>query len=673
LKSATSYSPTFAIPFLRANGLPSLRKMITPESIQQVIGRADIVEVIGQFLRLRKRGVNYIANCPFHNEKTPSFNVNPAKGIFKCFGCGKGGDVVSFVEEYEKFSFVEAIRWLASFYQIELQETEAPEEHRHLQQVEESLRIVNEFATSYFEQILREDDEGRLIGGSYFAERGFRQEIITQFRLGYCLDRWDAFVNEALAKGYSQEILEKAGLIKVRDGRAFDNYKGRVIFPIFSATGRILGFGARLLRKNDHAPKYVNTPENELYVKNKVLYGLYQSRQSISKQNECFLVEGYTDVISLHQAGITNVVASSGTSLTEGQLKLIGNLTKNLTILYDGDPAGVKAALRGLDMALSESFNVKLVLLPEGEDPDSYVQKTGAAAFHAYIEENKKDVIGFRLEVGMKEAGSDPVRKSQLVNEIAETISRIDKTEDFALQQYYLRESALQLQIDEEGLITLVNKYIRERLQKEQRQETRRERQHADTDDATASSVPSSETAEAGGPAIFEERHAEEWQLVKILLEYGAKPYGDAATVAQYFFETIDLELLEHPLTQQIVTEYYQLWSTQGQLPDTRHFTSHPDKHIRQQVADLLHTPFSVSPNWQERYKIEVQHGEDLYMADVESTFAYFELKLLRRLLMENMKQMQHETEPERILTLVRSHQELKQREKELMAIVIVK
>lgn len=646
--------------------------MITPESIQQVINRSDIVDVIGQFLKLRKRGTNYIANCPFHNEKSPSFNVNPSKGIYKCFGCGKGGDVVSFVEEYEKFSFVEAIRWLANYYQIELNETEAPEEFKHHQQIEESLRIVNEFATTYFEDILANNEEGQLIGGSYFEERGFRKNIIEQFRLGYCLDKWDAFITAALAKGYSQDLLEKSGLIKVRDGRAYDNYKGRVIFPIFSNTGRILGFGARILKKADHAPKYVNSPENELYVKNKVLYGLYQSRQSIGKLDECYLVEGYTDVISLHQGGVTNVVSSSGTSLTEGQLKLIGNLTRNLTILYDGDAAGIKAAMRGLDMALSESFNVKLVLLPDGEDPDSFVQKLGAEAFKTYVEGHKQDVIQFRLGLGLKEVGNDPVKKSHLVNEIAETISKINKTEDFSIQSFYIKESAAQLNIDEAGLINLVNKFIRERVAQDQKQQERKQSQEPSPSDEPEFYFDE-ETGESIIIDVVQKDYHEEWQLLRVLLEYGNRSYKEEGTVAQVFFETIDVELLESTLAKQMVMEYYNYWSVNNEMPDPRFFTSHLDKNIRQKAADLLHVKYVPSHNWGELHKIEVLHGEQIYEEEITSTFAYFELKLLRRLLTENMKQMQFEKDDAKLIMLMKSHQALKQREKELMAIVIIK
>lgn len=651
--------------------------MIAPESIQQVISRSNIVDVIGQFVKLRKRGTNYIANCPFHNEKSPSFNVNPSKGIFKCFGCGKGGDVVSFVEEYEKFSFVEAIRWLANFYQIELNETEAPEEYKQQQQIEESLRIINDFAVQYFQDILTQNEEGRLIGGSYFKERGFRDNIIEQFRLGYSLDRWDAFVNEAKAKGYSLELMEKAGLVKVRDGKPYDNYRGRVIFPIFSNTGRVLGFGARILKKVDNAPKYVNSPENELYVKNKVLYGLYQSRQSIAKQNECFLVEGYTDVISLHQGGITNVVSSSGTSLTDGQLKLIGNLTRNLTILYDGDAAGIKAAMRGLDMALAESFNVKLVLLPDGEDPDSFIQKSGATAFTEYVSQHKRDVIGFRLEVGLKDVGNDPMKKSQLVNEIAETISKINKTEDFSLQQFYIRESANQLQIDEEGLINLVNKFIRDRLQQEQRHKERQEEQDQQ-DELMAMIAMESET---GAPAdtgtvnnlVQSEHEKKEWQLMRMLLEYGNKPFKEVSSVAKYIFETIDVELVANAMVKRMMEEYYSYWTTEHRIPDHTYFANHPDKAIKQKTADLLHEAHTPSANWTAMHKIEVLHGEDIYESEIESTIAYFELKVLRELMLENMKHMQTEQDPQKMAMLLKAHLSLQVREKELMTIVIIR
>ena len=643
--------------------------MISNESIQKVLNHTDIVEVIGHFINVKKRGANYIANCPFHNEKTPSFNINPAKGIFKCFGCGKGGDAVAFIEEHEKFSFVESARWLAEFYHIELDETAPSESYIAQQQVEESLRIINDFAASYFHDILLQDEEGQNIGGSYFAERGFTQDTITKFKLGYSLDQWDAFVKAATAKGFSAELLEKAGLIKVKPERTFDNYRGRVIFPIFGNTGKILGFGARILNKNDKAPKYVNTPENELYVKNRVLYGLYQSRKAISDKQECFLVEGYTDVISLHQAGIENVVASSGTSLTTGQLKLIGHLTRNLTILYDGDAAGIKAALRGLDMALEENFIVKLVLLPEGEDPDSFVQSNGSNAFERYVAEHKKDVIDFMMELGLKEAQNDPFKKSALVNEIAESISKIDRTKSPALQLHYIKEASQRLQLEEDAFVGIVNNFIRDKVKQQQKGEATRPatpREYEEQPEVLSSS-------ESESLNLFQKEYKEEWQLIKMLIEYGDKTYEESPSVADYFFENIDVTSFENALAHDIAMAYYQYWSDKQQHPPLQFFVNHPMKSIKEKVVDLIHIEHQPSENWEKKYNIELPKTEDHYEDDVRSSFAYFKLKLLKRFLQENLEQLKSCSDPNEAEKLVRTNILLKQQEKELMNIVIVR
>lgn len=643
--------------------------MISNESIQKVLNHTDIVEVIGHFINVKKRGANYIANCPFHNEKTPSFNINPAKGIFKCFGCGKGGDAVAFIEEHEKFSFVESIRWLAEFYHIELDETAPSESYIAQQQVEESLRIINDFAANYFHDILLQDEEGQNIGGSYFAERGFTQDTITKFKLGYSLDQWDAFVKAATAKGFSAELLEKAGLIKVKPERTFDNYRGRVIFPIFGNTGKILGFGARILKKNDKAPKYVNTPENELYVKNRVLYGLYQSRKAISDKQECFLVEGYTDVISLHQAGIENVVASSGTSLTTGQLKLIGHLTRNLTILYDGDAAGIKAALRGLDMALEENFIVKLVLLPEGEDPDSFVQSNGSSAFERYVAEHKKDVIDFMMELGLKEAQNDPFKKSALVNEIAESISKIDRTKSPALQLHYIKEASQRLQLEEDAFVGIVNNFIRDKVKQQQKGEATRPatpREYEEQPEVLSSS-------ETESLNLFQKEYKEEWQLIKMLIEYGDKTYEESPSVADYFFENIDVTSFENALAHDIAMAYYQYWSEKQQHPPLQFFVNHPMKSIKEKVVDLIHIEHQPSENWEKKYNIELPKTEDHYEDDVRSSFAYFKLKLLKRFLQENLEQLKNCSDPNEAEKLVRTNILLKQQEKELMNIVIVR
>ncbi|HQW85244.1 MAG TPA: DNA primase, partial [Ferruginibacter sp.] len=373
--------------------------MISQESIQQILSRIDIVEIVGSFVKLKKRGANYLGLCPFHNEKTPSFTVSPSKEIYKCFGCGRSGNSISFLMEAEKYSYVEALRWLAAKYNVEIEESETSPEYKQQQQVADSLYIINNFAQKYFTDALFNLEEGQDIALSYLKERGFREDIIKKFQLGYNSEARDGFTKAALAAHYNLEYLQKTGLVNVRDGNAYDNYRGRIIFPIHNQSGKVLGFGARIIKKNDKAPKYINTPENEIYVKSKLLYGSYFARQAIDKADECLLVEGYTDVVSLHQAGIENVVASGGTSLTPDQLRLIKKYTSYLTIIYDGDSAGIKAALRGLDLALEESLNVKLVLIPDGEDPDSYVNKIGPVAFIEFIKNNKKDFILFQLEI----------------------------------------------------------------------------------------------------------------------------------------------------------------------------------------------------------------------------------------------------------------------------------
>lgn len=636
--------------------------MISPQSIQEVMSRADIIDVVGQFVRLKKRGVNYIANCPFHNEKTPSFSVSSTKGIYKCFGCGKAGNVVTFVQDHEKLTYPEAIRWLADYYKIILDETERTPEQQQHQLAEESLRILNEYAAQYFHDILLNNEEGQAIGLSYFKQRGFRKDIIDRFRLGFNPEGGNEFFRAATNKGYSGELLEKAGLVKNRNGMHYDVYRGRVIFPIQSMTGRILGFGARILKSNEKAPKYINTPENELYNKSRVLYGMYQSRQAIGKLDECFLVEGYTDVISLHQGGVENVVASSGTSLTEDQLRLIGQLTKNLTILYDGDAAGVKAALRGLDMALSKSFNVQLVLLPDGEDPDSFIQKSGVARFHEYVKANKQDVIGFRMEVGMREVGNDPVKKSKLVNEIAESISRINKAEDFALQDFYIREASRKLSVDEQGLVTLINKYIRERMEQETRQ---KHRPDTAPPDEPYTEDPGNYPEPQLKPVSADEE--QEWQLIKVLLEYGSKPMEGYANAADYIHQRVDPDLIETPLARQLYDIYFGFQQHYQSVPEYNYFVSYPDPQVQQRVATLLQSQDDISPKWQENYGIGTLHGDMNYVNEIESPIVYFELKQVKLVQGEVMNRISQEQDIPRLQALQRKYLELKQAEADIV------
>lgn len=634
--------------------------MIAQGSIQEVVNRADIIEIVGQFVRLKKRGANHIANCPFHSEKTPSFYVSGAKGIYKCFGCGKGGNVVTFIQDHEKLSYPEAIRWLADYYKITLEETERTPEQAQQQQSEESLRILNEFAAKYFHHTLLHDDEGQTVGLPYFKQRGFRKDIIEKFLLGYSHERNDAFYHHATQQGYSTELLEKAGLIKNRYGVFHDVYRGRVIFPIQGMTGRILGFGARILKSNEKAPKYMNTPENELYVKSRVLYGIYQSRQAIAKLNECFLVEGYTDVISLHQGGVENVVASSGTSLTEDQLRVIGQLTKNLTILYDGDAAGVKAALRGLDMALSQSFNVKLVLLPEGDDPDSFIQKSGANNFHEYVKEKKQDVISFRLEVGLKEVGTDPVAKSKLVNEMAESISKINKAEDFALQDFYIRETARKLQVEEGGLVNLINKFIRERVEQERRLARRDDTSPEPEEPATQPEAPPELPTVTG-------EEQQEWELIRVLIEHGAKAYEGYRNVADLIHQRVDPDLYESPLARQVYDSYFNFLDTFHHPPSASYFTNDTNQQVQQRVASLLHTRNEISPNWSHNYGIETLSGELNYVNEADSALSYFELKKIMKMQDELASRFLKETDIHKITVMQQKILELKRAEHDII------
>ena len=634
-------------------------KMISPASIQEVMNRADIIDVIGQFVRLKKRGTNYIANCPFHNEKTPSFNVSPAKGIYKCFGCGKAGNVVTFVQDHEKLTYPEAIRWLADHYKITLEETERSPEQQQKQLAEESLRILNEYAATYFYDTLMNTEEGQLIGMSYFKQRGFRKDIIDRFRLGYNPDNGDSFYRTAISKGHKGELMERAGLAKNRNGSYYDVYRGRVIFPIQGMTGRILVLGARILKSNEKAPKYINSPENELYVKSKVLYGMYQSRQAIGKQDECLLVEGYTDVISLHQGGVENVVSSSGTSLTEDQLRLIGQLTKNLTILYDGDSAGIKAALRGLDMALSQSFNVQLVLLPEGEDPDSFVQKSGSAKFHEYIKDHKQDVISFRLQVGLTDAGSDPVKRSKLTNEIAESIAKINKAEDFSLQSHYIRTASGKLGVDEAGMVNLVNKYIRDRVESEQKHSRRDDAAIPEADMLAAEQEPTT------APVSTDE--LQEWQLLRVLIEHGHEQYEGYESVARLIEERVDPSLLKNPMVSNLYEEYFTHYNKFGSIPAHHYFINHQEQDIRNKMASLLHPREEISTRWKEKYSIESQEPGMVFLNDVDSTLSYFELKKILIIQNELVSKLNNETDPVRLSVLQKKFLELRGLEREIL------
>ena len=639
--------------------------MISPATIQQILNRIDIIDVVGSFVKLKKRGTNYLGLCPFHNEKTPSFTVSPNKEIYKCFGCGKSGNTISFVMEHEKYSYVEALKWLANRYNVEVEETEVSAEVRAQQQVADSLYILNGFAQKYFSNVLLKDEEGQAVGLGYLKERGFQQGIIEKFQLGYCKEGRNAFVTEALAQQYNRELLVKSGLVALRNDELVDNYRGRIIFPIHNTTGKIIGFGARIIKKNDRAPKYINTPENEIYLKSRILYGMYFARQVIDKLDECLLVEGYTDVISLHQAGIENVVASGGTSLTTDQIRLIRKYTNNLTIIYDGDSAGVKAALRGLDMALEEGLNVKLVLIPDKEDPDSYVNKVGADAFRSFVAENKKDFIIFQLEVALKDAGNDSQKKAAVVNQIAETLSRISKAEDFTRQQDYIRECADMLKIDESGLNNLVNKFIREKINKLEAKQVRNDLPPEQDD------MPPPMEFETGAPdesiQLFLKDELQERAAVRVLIEFGIKPWDEHQRVADHIFsEWVDEDLFDNKQLLDVI-HTYKLWYDAGLEPTAKNFYYHENQELSAIVVSLMEFPYELSDKWKDKFQMAVSNREETYREEVISTLGYLKLRKIKRLIEENQKDLGIPHTPEEQVTLLGTHQALKQMERELL------
>jgi len=674
-------------PGIRVNFGP---EMIAQQTIQQILSRIDIIEIVGGFVKLKKRGTNYLGLCPFHNEKSPSFTVSPAKEIYKCFGCGRSGNTISFLMEHEKYSYAEALRWLAGRYNVEIEEKEVSPEVRQQQQLAESLFIINAFAQKFFSNVLFNTDEGQDIGLSYLKERGFTEEIMQKFQLGYSPDQRDEFARAALAAQYNLEYLQKSGLVVVRDERPMDNYRGRIIFPVHNQTGKIIGFGARIIKTNDRAPKYINTPENELYVKSKLLYGTYQARQAIDKQDECLLVEGYTDVISLHQAGVENVVASGGTSLTIDQLRLIKKYTKHLTIIYDGDGAGIKAALRGLDMALEESLDVKLVLIPDKEDPDSYVRKIGEAAFRDFVAANKKDFVLFQLEVALKDAAEDSNKKAAVVNQVAETISRINKTEDFTRQQDYIRQSAEILRIEETGLHSLVNKFIRERVDKQENRAAADARSKAGAAQAAGQGFVSedgfsSEMPPDAAPPQDEEslgllfRHEQnERGMIRSLLDFGLKSWDENSLVADYILaESLELyDLIDNKRLLKIL-DLYKDWYQQGLEPTTKSFLYHEDQELSTLAVSIMDLHLEISPNWKEHYEGKIATPEDLYKEDVLSTMVWLKQRKVKRLMEENQRDMMKQDLPyEEWLVLYDTHKHLKDLEMALtqsLGTVIVK
>jgi len=619
--------------------------MIDQITIDRILDAAQIVDVVSEFVTLRKRGVNYVGLCPFHNEKTPSFSVSPSKGLCKCFSCGKGGNVVHFIMEHEQMSYYEALKFLAKKYNIEIKERELTNEEKQAQTERESMFIVNNFARDYFQNILKNHIDGRSIGMAYFRQRGFRDDIIEKFQLGYCTEGHDAFAREALQKGYQKDFLIKTGLCyETDDHRLRDRFWGRVIFPVHTLSGKVVAFGGRVLNTNTKGVKvkYVNSPESEIYHKSNELYGIFFAKQAIVRQDRCFLVEGYTDVISMHQSGVENVVSSSGTALTPGQIRLIHRFTNNITVLYDGDMAGIKASIRGIDMLLEEGMNIKVCLLPDGEDPDSFARKYNSEDFQAFIRKNETDFIRFKTDLLLEEAGKDPIKRAELITNIVKSISVIPEA---IVRDVYIKECSQQLRIEEKLLVAEVAK-LREMQLEKANKPVYNSNVSSNQNTTLAANTPFPDHGEGvfnnqqlhqNAGALNSESSYESfipqegkegqefYKLERLILQtvirYGERVMckltnenGEEIPVTVIEYVTHDLKQDElnfhNPLHRQILTEAASHLHDEG-FKTERYFLAHPSPVISKLAVDLINVRYQLSKYHSKSQKI-VTDGERL-------------------------------------------------------------
>jgi len=605
--------------------------LIRPETIQSILETSRIEEVIGDFVTLKKRGANYLGLCPFHNEKTPSFSVSPSKGIYKCFGCGKAGNVVNFIIEHEHYSYPEALKYLAKRYGIEVEEEEVTPEMQQELDERESMFAVITFVAKHLQENLFDTQEGKSIGLSYLKERDFRESTIEYFQLGYAIDNWEAYSKNAIENGYKKEILIKTGLSINKDDRLIDRFKGRVIFPIHNLTGKVIGFGGRILSSEKSTAKYINSPESDVYNKSKVLYGIYFARNAIVKQNNCFLVEGYTDVISLFQAGIENVVSSSGTSLTVDQIKLIKRFTPNITILYDGDPAGIKASFRGIDLILEQGMNVKIVLFPEGEDPDSYVRSHRTSEVEEFITKEAVDFIKFKTNLLIDETVGDPAGRAALIKEIVNTIAQIP---DGISRSVYIKECSNVMDIPEQTLVNELNKSLRKKYSKPY--------------------TPSVEEIPIPEEKQTQDRQIEidplaindlENEIVKFILNFGHETIvaenletgnDEEWKIIEYLIADFNNDQInfENPVYNDILHEYGKAIE-KGEPLNTSYFINHPSQKVASAVIELLADKEQLSENWKKN-KIFVKKAED----NLEDYFASLILPLKSKLIAKELRKI---------------------------------
>ncbi|MBK7407401.1 MAG: DNA primase [Saprospirales bacterium] len=636
--------------------------MISDRSKQEILEAAKIEEVIGDYVNLKRRGSNLVGLCPFHPEKTPSFAVSPSKNLYKCFGCGKAGDSVTFLMEHEHLTFPEALRFLAGKFGIELEEKEWSPEEKEAREHTESLFLVNDFGLKYFQQQLFETDRGKSVGLSYFKKRGFREEIIRKFGLGFAPDTTDGLTKEATLAGYSLEHLQQLGLTSESQR---DFFRNRVVFTIHNQSGKAVGFAGRTLTNDKHSPKYLNSPESEIYHKSKILYGMFFAQRTIRKEEECILVEGYTDVLSLHQAGIENVVASSGTSLTVEQVRLIKRFSPNLKVLYDGDLAGRKAALRGSDLALEQDLNVRVVLLPDGEDPDSYLQKVGAEVFREYLDQNAEDFILYKTASLLEDAGHDPIRRTVVAKDVLSSVARIP---DALKRAMYVKECARMLEMEEQSLHSELNKQIRQILQKKLKDQGGEATSGSVARDDIPTTGLSPEDAERlrqesrkPGPPTKVDQLSER-DIARILIAYGDQIFDkdQNESVAEYVLRNIEevMEHFEHALYRQVAE--LTLERLQNKEPvNTAFFVQHGNDAIRTLAIDLLQSPYEISPGWSARFDVYQKLPDENFFKDALISVWQIKLDKLQRLIEDNINQMKAHQGQEDEMDYVLIHQHL--------------
>jgi DNA primase len=655
--------------------------LIKQEVIDKVLETARIEEVVGDFVDLKKRGTSLIGNCPFHHEKTPSFHVSVSKGIYKCFGCGVGGDSLKFVMELEKFSYPEAIRYLADKYSIQIEEIERSPAQLAAQDKRESLYVLSAWASKFFAEQLWKTEMGQVIGLNYFKERGYREDIIKKFELGYSPEEWTALVDKAQVAGFHPDYLAASGLAIERDDKSlYDRFRGRVMFPIHNLTGRVIGFGGRTLKTDKKVAKYVNSPESEIYHKSDVLYGLNFAKKAIMEEDNCYLVEGYADVLSVHQAGVENVVSSSGTSLTTGQIKLISRFTKNVTILYDGDEAGIKASLRGTDMLLEEGLNVKVLLFPDGNDPDSYVQKFGATAFKDYVKSNQQDFIFYKTNILLRDANNDPIKRASVIRDVVESIALIP---DEIKVSVFIRECSSLLDIEERILLAELNKIRLNRAKKADKDAARKPQSPPPnagmppfgmdgpppdffmTDDERGGVAPMENVEQ---PVQLTSEILQEREIVRILINYGDylatwEGDGDIPVAGLLLGNISDIEFKDKAAAY--ILKVYRDAAENYEIPDAKQFYSNSDTTISDLAINSVASKYSLSENWNDdKRKIYVtQEYEHLKQLVVTAIYRIKKRKIEAE--MHHIREeMKHEQDVANLEVLIFKYQKLKEAER---------